>query len=156
MALRSRFRTCLVQAFGSSVSGLGFRGSDLDLYTYIDSEDPGCRLEHNADAKNKMLAAARGLYRLPHLCDNIVRIPRARVPIVKFSVPRLDDLKCDMSFGDPMSCQNSRLIGWLMKAGQCGDDGGGGGGGGGAGAGEGGSHCVRRPKHVWVWSGKGR
>ena len=115
--LRSRFRTCLVQAFGSSVSGLGFRGCDLDLYAYIDAHSPGCGLEPDADDKQKVRAVSRILERARHLCRNIIHIPHARVPIVKFTAPQLGDIQCDMSFKDPMSCQNSRLIGFLMKAG---------------------------------------
>ena len=116
-ALRSQFGTCHVQAFGSSVSGLGFHGCDLDLYAHIDAQSPGCGLEPEADQKKKVRVVAKILEQVPQLCKRIIRIPNARVPIIKFSVPRLG-IQCDMSFKNQMSCQNSRLIKFLMKAGQ--------------------------------------
>ncbi|KAF0306522.1 N-acetylglucosaminyl-phosphatidylinositol de-N-acetylase [Amphibalanus amphitrite] len=113
--LRAHFRTCLVQAFGSSVSGLGFRGCDLDIYAFIDAHSHGSTLPPDATDRHKVRAVGKVLFRLTHLCTSVVRIPEARVPIVKFRSPRLGDIDCDMSFKDPMSCQNSRLIGWLMQ-----------------------------------------
>ncbi|XP_037071935.1 speckle targeted PIP5K1A-regulated poly(A) polymerase-like [Pollicipes pollicipes] len=118
--LRARFRTCLVQAFGSSVSGLGFHGCDLDLYAYIDANAPDAGLPTDADEADRARAVAAVLQgmRRPDLCSRLVRILQARVPIIKFCARRLGGVRCDMSFRSPMSCQNSRLVGWFMKADQ--------------------------------------
>ena len=100
------------------MSGLGFRGCDLDLYVQIDSNTGVCGLQPCADEQQKMLVVAKMLKGLPLLCSNIVRIAHTRVPIVRFNAPQLGGIQCDMSFRDSMSCHRSRLIGWLMKAGQ--------------------------------------
>ena len=95
------------------MSGLGFRGCDLDLYVDIDSGIYGAN-----EKQNVLVGVAKILERLPQLCSNIVRIPHARVPIIRFNAPQLGGIQCDMSFRDSLSCHRSRLIGWLMKAGQ--------------------------------------
>ena len=121
-ALRYRFRGCIVWAFGSSVSGLGFRGCDLDLYALIDPNIAHSGLPRNADQAQKVREVGKLLSRQPHLCTKVVRIPSARVPIVKFRVPPMGHIQCDLNFKDRLSCQNSRLIGMLMKTGQCHDE----------------------------------
>ena len=117
-ALRSRFPNCLVQMCGSSVSGLGFRGCDLDLYADINAKSLSCGPQPDSNSQQNVHVVAPILDQLPHLCANIVPITQARVPIVKFTAPQLGGIQCDLSFRDPISCHKSQLIGWLMKAGQ--------------------------------------
>ena len=120
-ALRSHFPSCQLQMFGSSVSGLGFRGCDLDMYADIDAKSLSCGLQPDradADGRQKVLVVAPILHRLPHLCANVVPLTKTRVPIVQFTAPQLGGIPCDMTFPSPIQCHKSQLIGWLMKAGQ--------------------------------------
>ena len=117
-ALRSRYSTCLVDAFGSSVTGLGLRGCDLDLYAFIDAHDAGYGLQPNADQSQKVRAVAKFLEILPHLCSNVaVRFSLGCLPTATFQAFPLGDVHCCMNLMGPMLCQNSRLIGMLMKTG---------------------------------------
>ncbi|KAG7199425.1 hypothetical protein KM043_014053 [Ampulex compressa] len=82
---KSIFPRCRAYSFGSSQTGLGFKGSDLDIY--MDIGQPLC------DAKNVLPniwttqifnSFKRTMYRMSGIFSNIVCIPRAKTPIIKF------------------------------------------------------------------------
>ena len=116
-ALRSRFSTCLVSAYGSSVSGLGLRGCDLDLYAFIHADDRGSGRQPCINQTEKVRAVAKFLKLMPRLCTDVVRVQTATVPIIKFRPTPMADIQCHLNLLDPIACQNSRLIGILMKTG---------------------------------------
>ena len=109
--------------FGSSVSGLGLRGCDLDLNAFIDPNIKNSGLPPDADQAAMVRAVAKWLARQPQLCANVVRTPTALVPSIKFRAPPLGFIRCGLNLSsqnkDRMACQNSRLIGMLMSTGQC-------------------------------------
>ena len=70
----NHFPSCVVYPFGSSLNGLGFPGSDLDIYM---------DLPVNLNEKQKVLRARRILSTIPQ-CSRLQPIVNARVPIIKF------------------------------------------------------------------------
>ena len=76
---------CVVYPFGSSLSGLGFPGSDLDIYM---------DLPVNMTEKQKVLRAMQILSRIPQ-CSRLQPIINARVPIIKF-IHHPSGIHCDI------------------------------------------------------------
>lgn len=101
---------CVAVPFGSITTGLGVKTSDADCFI---------RIPYNAHTPhtnpNHVHKAKRVLQQYSHTFDEILAIPRANTPIVKFfHVPT--KTICDVTFKTPLGSQNSKLIAFLLHA----------------------------------------
>lgn len=94
--------------FGSITTGLGIKTSDADCFILV---PPQYRLPSiNFVNKTKRL-----LQLYPKVFTEVISIPRANTPIVKFfHVPTKTN--CDVSFKTTLGVQNSKLIAFLLHA----------------------------------------
>ncbi|XP_069698737.1 speckle targeted PIP5K1A-regulated poly(A) polymerase-like isoform X2 [Periplaneta americana] len=107
--LSATFPGCKAYAFGSTVTGLAFKGSDLDVYMSMDAVKTV--IPQKADM---VMWAKRLLYRNTNLYSHIIAIPKAKTPIVKLvHIPT--GLRCDLSFRNALGVHNSALIRYLMS-----------------------------------------
>ncbi|CAK1582445.1 unnamed protein product, partial [Parnassius mnemosyne] len=99
---------CMAIPFGSITTGLGIKTSDADCYVDIPNEFRNPHVSYVNKAK-------RILQGYPHLFAELIAIPRAHTPIVKFfHIPT--ETNCDLTFKTPLGMQNSRLIAFLLHA----------------------------------------
>lgn len=104
-ALKGLSSTYKIQPFGSSVNGLAFKDSDLDLFY---GKEPNCT---GPDVRNLFDRVSKILKNHPHF-TSVNPIPNARVPIIKL-VHKETRCSCDLSFRNTMGVQNSQLIKFL-------------------------------------------
>lgn len=115
-ALRPSFPNGEISRFGSSVTGLGFKGSDFDVYLNIgeqifDDED----MTHRWTPRTIFKEVKRLLYKSKNVFERIVLIPKARTPIIKFGHAPTGT-NCDISFKNGLGVINSQLIKRLLNA----------------------------------------
>lgn len=95
---------CSVQLFGSSVNTLCDVRSDVDLCLSLSPPAGGQPIDKSAVVEE--LAALLQ----PRMSD-VLPLPKARVPIVKFTAPAaLGALKCDIGINNHLAVRNSELI----------------------------------------------
>ena len=96
--LTRRFkRNAIVEAFGSSVTNLSIGTGDLDI----------C-LSFKGDKPKRVLKIISGLLHENGM-DNIQKIPKAKIPIVKFKDPR-SGLDVDISLDNRLAIYNSQML----------------------------------------------
>jgi len=109
--LKELYPECTAHLFGSSVNGLGFKGSDIDVY--VGSENIK-DIDTNIQRQLKM---GRQILDKLQNCQNsdmnelhgIEGILSATVPIIKF-VHSKSGIECDLSFSNRRALINSRFI----------------------------------------------
>ncbi|XP_075232943.1 uncharacterized protein LOC142331134 isoform X4 [Lycorma delicatula] len=90
--------------FGSTVTGLAFKESDLDIFMEcLDGQPP----------KNFVARKGYLLYKNVHF-KNVVKIAHARVPIIK-CVHQETNLSCDVTFMSKLGVMNTKLIKFLLS-----------------------------------------
>ena len=94
-------RATKVYLFGSTFSGLGMKGCDIDVYV-----ETNIKNFSESEAVQRM---ANRLKTFQSSFENVVDIPNARVPIVKFSHIQTS-LRCDISFKNQLSVLNTQFI----------------------------------------------
>ncbi|XP_056646252.1 terminal uridylyltransferase Tailor-like [Diorhabda sublineata] len=103
---RNVYPYCHIHQFGSSITGLCFCGSDVDIYI------SGIRKQHQEDIRH--------LYRLKHLLNNsnmfhnILVIGQAKIPILK-CVHTATNTNCDINIRNKLGLCNSRLISYYLN-----------------------------------------
>ncbi|XP_034833108.1 speckle targeted PIP5K1A-regulated poly(A) polymerase-like isoform X1 [Maniola hyperantus] len=106
--LQQQWPGCMAVPFGSITTGLGIKSSDADCFIQV----PAIFRHLGANFVNK---AKKLLQQYPHIFAEILAIPRANTPIVKFfHVPT--QFNCDVTFKTPLGAQNSKLIAFLLHA----------------------------------------
>ncbi|XP_032518372.2 speckle targeted PIP5K1A-regulated poly(A) polymerase-like isoform X1 [Danaus plexippus] len=104
-ALRTLWPGCVATPFGSITTGLGIKSSDADCFVSLGTE-------RITDAVGR---AKRALLREPRLFAEVLAIPQAHTPIVKFfHVPT--GTNCDVTFKTPLGTYNSRLVSFMLHA----------------------------------------
>ncbi|XP_064073240.1 speckle targeted PIP5K1A-regulated poly(A) polymerase-like [Vanessa tameamea] len=107
-ALQQPWPGCVAMPFGSITTGLGIKTSDADCFIHVPPN-----LHH--PSTNYVIKAKRILQQYPQLFAEILAIPRANTPIVKFfHIPT--ETNCDVTFKTPLGSQNSKLIAFLLHA----------------------------------------
>ncbi|XP_013172768.1 PREDICTED: speckle targeted PIP5K1A-regulated poly(A) polymerase-like [Papilio xuthus] len=98
---------CTVHAFGSIVTGLGIKSSDLDCHISV---PPWLW-----SPANVYVYKARALLKKqPHIFKEPFAISEAKIPIVKFyHIPT--QRQCDITFTSPQSIENSKLLAYYME-----------------------------------------
>uniref|UniRef100_A0A1E1WRX3 Uncharacterized protein n=1 Tax=Pectinophora gossypiella TaxID=13191 RepID=A0A1E1WRX3_PECGO len=97
---------CKVYPFGSIVTGLGIRTSDIDCYVSLP--------RWVKTPQNKLVFKAKHfLMAEPSIFAELLAIGAAKVPIVKFyHIPT--QRHCDINFKSPAGVQNSKLLAALL------------------------------------------
>lgn len=95
--LERRFKNATLQQFGSSESGLTLQAGDLDL----------C-LQFKGDVPAKTLRQVNRLLK-QHDMEDIVMLPRAKVPIIKFKDERTK-IPVDISINNTLALHNTELL----------------------------------------------
>jgi len=95
--LERRFKNATLQQFGSSQSGLTLQAGDLDL----------C-LQFKGDVPAKTLRQVNRLLK-QHDMEDIVMLPRAKVPIIKFKDERTK-IPVDISINNTLALHNTELL----------------------------------------------
>ncbi|KOB79407.1 U6 snRNA-specific terminal uridylyltransferase 1 [Operophtera brumata] len=105
-ALRNIWPGCEVHPFGSIVTGLGIKSSDVDVYV---------RMPHSQlNRLNPVIMARNKLRSKPWIFTKVFAIPSAKVPIVKFlHIPTGSN--CDVNFHSESGVRNSKLIFHLLR-----------------------------------------
>ncbi|CAG9583450.1 unnamed protein product [Danaus chrysippus] len=104
-ALRTQWPGCVATPFGSITTGLGIKSSDADCFVSLGTE-------RITDAVGR---AKRALLREPRVFAEVLAIPQAHTPIVKFfHVPT--GTNCDVTFKTPLGVHNSRLVSFMLHA----------------------------------------
>ncbi|XP_029679562.1 speckle targeted PIP5K1A-regulated poly(A) polymerase-like isoform X1 [Formica exsecta] len=111
---RPIFPECRTYKFGSTVAGLSFKESDLDIYMYVGEIGlpPFC---HKPDIPPYMLTLTifkrvrRIMYSMKSVFSNIISIPKAKTPIIKFRyIPT--NVSCDISFKNGLGIYKSNFL----------------------------------------------
>ncbi|XP_017792713.1 PREDICTED: speckle targeted PIP5K1A-regulated poly(A) polymerase-like [Habropoda laboriosa] len=123
------FPNCKTYKFGSIQTGLGFKECDLDIYmdvrynsmyttfSFIQG-DPIYEAESaSADFKTTtkiFRKVKRVMYKMNYVFSNIISIPRAKTPIIKFYyVPT--HVSCDISFKNSLGIYKSSFIKYCIS-----------------------------------------
>ena len=109
-SLKEYFPECVSHLFGSSVNGVGFKESDVDIYLDLQKE-PSLFKKSGREIGEKIVTI---LKKIPEI-KNVEGILGARIPIVRF-VHEESDLKCDLSFHNMMSVMNSKFLKMCQQA----------------------------------------
>nr|CAD7440254.1 unnamed protein product [Timema bartmani] len=114
---RHDYAHCKTRVFGSLVTGLAFKGSDIDVLLdanyYINRGQSTVSLEHSV-MEEMVKTARKHLQGHPYLFRCVLAIPKAKVPLVKF-FHRLTEMNCDLSFRNALGVQNSILIRFYLS-----------------------------------------
>ncbi|CAH2239632.1 terminal uridylyltransferase Tailor-like [Pararge aegeria] len=106
--LNSVWNGIRVVGFGSVVTGLGIKTSDVDCYIELPSW-------LYPPEKSFVIKARNTLMQHNHIFKNAYAIVHAKVPIVQFyHVP--SQINCDINFNSPGGVENSKLIRYLLDS----------------------------------------
>ncbi|XP_028405404.1 speckle targeted PIP5K1A-regulated poly(A) polymerase-like [Dendronephthya gigantea] len=110
------FPACSVTPFGSTTTGLGLKGADIDLCLLVEHEALNRVLDHDdslpssSDFLSEVLEfVVNILRRFAAGCQNVVGVKTAKCPVVKF-VHRDSGLSCDLSINNRLALRNTELI----------------------------------------------
>lgn len=116
----SIFPTCQIFKFGSSMTGLGFKNCDLDIYMYIGKpvvstpkgkepiQTPNKSLEI-LTMEDLFKQVKKTMYRMNSVFSNIKPVLAAKTPIIKFCYTPTN-VSCDITFKHGIGVYNSLLI----------------------------------------------
>ncbi|XP_020281196.1 speckle targeted PIP5K1A-regulated poly(A) polymerase-like isoform X2 [Pseudomyrmex gracilis] len=108
---RSVFPNCRTYKFGSTVAGLSFKESDLDLYMSIGLPSVCITPDFPPDLLTQMIfkRAKRVMYSIKSVFSNIITIPKAKTPIIKFRyIPT--NVSCDITFKNSLGIYKSHFL----------------------------------------------
>ncbi|XP_041981374.1 UTP:RNA uridylyltransferase 1-like [Aricia agestis] len=106
--LHSEWPDCKIYAFGSIITGLGIKTSDVDCYVDLPAWQ-GPPDEVCVRRARKILGWRRNIF------QNVFAITHAKVPIVKFyHMPT--GRNCDVSFKSPAGVENSKLLAYWLQS----------------------------------------
>ncbi|XP_077264280.1 speckle targeted PIP5K1A-regulated poly(A) polymerase-like isoform X1 [Temnothorax americanus] len=111
---RSIFPECKTYKFGSTVAQLSFKESDLDIYMYVGriGVPPIC---NRPDIPSHIWTpiifkrVRRVMYSMKSIFSNIVSIPKAKTPIIKFRYMPTN-VSCDISFKNGLGIYKSNFL----------------------------------------------
>ncbi|XP_076176648.1 uncharacterized protein LOC143151431 isoform X2 [Ptiloglossa arizonensis] len=102
--------------FGSTQTGLGFKGCDLDIY--LDIGEP-IHETKNASADSWTMetifkVVRKIMYRMGRVFSDIIPIPKAKTPIIKFCYVQTN-VFCDISFKNSLALYKTYLIKYCIS-----------------------------------------
>lgn len=104
-SLRDNFPYCTINPFGSTVTGLCFKNSDVDVYI------SGICIGNNSV---QYLYSIKDILNRSHIFGNIIVIAHAKIPIVK-CVHKETSISCDINLKNMLGVCNSRLIRYYIS-----------------------------------------
>lgn len=103
------FPACVVTPFGSTATGLGLKGADIDLCLLVDPEalnlvlDQDDSLPSSSDLTHQLLEfIVKILRQFAAGFQNVISVSTAKCPVVKF-IHRDSGLSCDLSINNRYS-----------------------------------------------------
>ncbi|KAG6590702.1 Poly(A) polymerase [Phytophthora cinnamomi] len=105
--LKQQWPTCRVLPFGSSESGLGFGGCDVDLGIYFEDVDVDAQGQFSPQERVELLATACERLAGAFQVQEFVR--HARVPVIKLWDPKRQ-VACDVCIGGVNALLNTALL----------------------------------------------
>ena len=103
------FPACVVTPFGSTATGLGLKGADIDLCLLVDPEalnlvlDQDDSFPSSSDLTHQLLEfIVKILRQFAAGFQNVIRVSTAKCPVVKF-IHRDSGLSCDLSINNRYS-----------------------------------------------------
>ncbi|KAK1137487.1 hypothetical protein K0M31_001994 [Melipona bicolor] len=109
------FPKCKTYRFGSTQTGLGFKECDLDIYMDIGKPINENKSTSDSWTMHKIFKEVkRIMYRLNCVFSNIISIPKAKTPIIKFYYVRTN-VSCDISFKNSLGIYKSHLIKYCIS-----------------------------------------
>ncbi|XP_072753836.1 speckle targeted PIP5K1A-regulated poly(A) polymerase-like [Anoplolepis gracilipes] len=111
---RPVFPECQTYKFGSTVAGLSFKESDLDIYMYVGEIDLSPSY-HKPDIPPFKLTLTifrrvrKIMYSMKSVFSNIISIPKAKTPIIKFRYMPTN-VSCDISFKNGLGIYKSNFL----------------------------------------------
>ncbi|XP_076756268.1 speckle targeted PIP5K1A-regulated poly(A) polymerase [Xylocopa sonorina] len=107
---RPIFPKCKTYRFGSTQTGLGFKECDLDIYMDIGEPISEITTETDSWTMRKIFRKVKKvMYRMNCAFSNIIPLPKARTPIIKFCYIRTN-VSCDISFKNSLAMYKNHLI----------------------------------------------
>ena len=109
--LKELYPECTAHLFGSSVNGLGFKGSDVDLYVGSENiQDIDSNIQRQLKMGRQLLEKLQNCQKSDmNELHGVEGILSATVPIIKF-VHSKSGIECDLSFSNRRALINSRFI----------------------------------------------
>ncbi|XP_017791040.1 PREDICTED: uncharacterized protein LOC108573160 [Habropoda laboriosa] len=106
-SFKSHFPSVKAYSFGSRVTGLAFRDSDIDIYLDCDA---ACYQDESEHLENNYITIITQVLQ-QHTKEWDVRkiIKNARIPVIKLIYKR-KNIYCDISITNSLSVENSKLI----------------------------------------------
>ncbi|XP_011690925.1 PREDICTED: speckle targeted PIP5K1A-regulated poly(A) polymerase-like [Wasmannia auropunctata] len=111
---RSVFPECRTYRFGSTLAQLSFKESDLDIYMYVGKAGLP-PMYHKSDIPSHIWTpmifkrVRRVMYSMKFVFANIISIPKAKTPIIKFRyLPT--NVSCDISFKNGLGIYKSNFL----------------------------------------------
>ncbi|XP_043605338.1 speckle targeted PIP5K1A-regulated poly(A) polymerase-like isoform X3 [Bombus pyrosoma] len=110
------FPRCKTYRFGSTQTGLGFKECDLDIYMDIGEPiNESKSTSTDAWTMHKIFKEVKKImYRMNCVFSNIILIPKAKTPIIKFYYVRTN-VSCDISFKNSLGVYKSYLIKYCIS-----------------------------------------
>ncbi|XP_044728798.1 poly(A) RNA polymerase, mitochondrial-like [Chrysoperla carnea] len=110
----SLFKGCRAMPFGSTVTGLAFKWSDLDVFIQISN------ISNNLTNATTLAAmyvneSRKPLQRRSDLFTKIITITKAKTPIVK-CIHKPTGINCDINFKNMLGVCNSSLVNFLLNS----------------------------------------
>lgn len=110
-SLKRSFPKVKAYPFGSRITGICNKTSDLDIYVDIEANYFGERTVHRTSVIQQM---KRLLFDNVHIWDDIFTIPAARTPIIQLRhIPT--DIDIDLSFQNGLSVENTKFLRCCME-----------------------------------------
>lgn len=114
--LQETFPECVVHPFGSTVTGLGFTTSDVDIYVEVfkvsgTDNASTSQLSHATICVNK---SKKLLHKHGRIFSQVFAIPKAKTPIVK-CVHKPTQISCDFNFKNMLGVCNSSLTRYYLS-----------------------------------------
>lgn len=110
VVLAEKFPGCMAHAFGSTVTGLAFKKSDLDVFIQLE----GYETFMTQTVASQTTVVAKKLMYKSSMFKKILAIPKAKTPIVK-CIHVKTNVSCDFNFKSMLGVYNSQLIKFLLK-----------------------------------------
>ncbi|XP_067011783.2 speckle targeted PIP5K1A-regulated poly(A) polymerase [Anabrus simplex] len=114
-AFRPSFPQCSACPFGSTVTGLALKGSDLDVFLNIaSSADTEEKSSGPLPPEELVVIGRKVLRKYRYKFSHIIAVTKAKIPIIKF-VHCPTKISCDVSFKNSLGVCNSQLIRFFIS-----------------------------------------
>ncbi|XP_060532348.1 speckle targeted PIP5K1A-regulated poly(A) polymerase-like [Cylas formicarius] len=107
-SLNEVFEQCKVYPFGSRISGIGNKDSDLDVFVDVGDMYLGLQLQDPPDQVQLIRRAAKA-FRNMKVYTELVQITTARTPILRL-YHKPTEIACDLSFRHGLSVENTKFL----------------------------------------------